>query len=182
MSLQLSGTFPSFLIEALPPLFLTQFNDWISEATLSSQPAPPHLQIRKFYYQTHVDLILNQFREVKDLGEAASEEWLKGLDLQRQERLHDANRWEQWEQNGGLRNFMTNRTQKTPPAAMGSIGKQSSLPFLGNNGMPVPTVPTYVDEGIPTYHFQGPPPMPMIPPMLHMPFQGKSLARMWNQS
>lgn len=39
---------------------------------------------------------------MKSLGDAAAEEWIKGLEDLGKQRRHDAARWERWEDAGGL--------------------------------------------------------------------------------
>ena len=46
-----------------------------------------------------------KFEEVKSLGPATAEEWVKGLEGDGKEKLSDAARWEQWELTGGLRSL-----------------------------------------------------------------------------
>lgn len=49
----------------------------------------------------------SRFEEVKSLGPAAAEEWVKGLEGNGKEKISDAARWEQWEFAGGLRSLGT---------------------------------------------------------------------------
>ena len=57
----------------------------------------------KYFYKPGIEAILHRFEEVKSLGTAPADEWIKGLSQEGQERLDDVVRWEQWESRGGLK-------------------------------------------------------------------------------
>jgi hypothetical protein len=56
----------------------------------------------KYYYKPHIDELMRKFEEVKLLGSAALEEWIKGLEGEGRRKIADAARWEHWEVRGGL--------------------------------------------------------------------------------
>ena len=121
-----------------------------------ARPPLPHLQIRKLYYQPQIDAILLQFKNVRELGEAAAGEWIKGLSQQRSDILEKASRWEQWELKGGLDKVNARQSPKPFPLIPTTIEPPQKPPF-----MPVPPAivsPPLVgfrDHSIPHYHPHG---------------------------
>ncbi len=125
----------------------------------------------KHYYKPHIREIMRQFDDVKDLGPASAEEWIKGLDGEGKERLNDAIRWEQWEARGGLKkvnqrphlkalatNGPTNavsNTVNTKGEMQSERSTPQSLPFSarynGEYGSPAPSVS--VDSPYSTQNF-----------------------------
>jgi len=103
MDLLFSSTFPSLLVPAIPFAFFTPTMHLISSIALRGAHPPPELTLTKYFYKPHVDDIKRKFEEVKTLGSATAEEWIKGLEGNGKEKLADAARWEQWEMAGGLR-------------------------------------------------------------------------------
>jgi len=87
---------------ALAFVFITNELHVVSSATLQCGQQPPAIQITKHFSKSQVDKIKKEFEEVKVLGSATVEEWLKGLDGRGQERRNDAARWERWEMSGGV--------------------------------------------------------------------------------
>ncbi|EER42391.1 conserved hypothetical protein [Histoplasma capsulatum H143] len=61
------------------------------------------------FRQTHVDDMRRKFEDVKLLGPAATEEWIKGLECNGKDKLADAARWEQWEASGGIQSIRLTR-------------------------------------------------------------------------
>lgn len=61
--------------------------------------------LTKHFLKSQVEALKSRFGEVKALGPAAAEEWMKGLDGNGKEKIADAARWEQWELAGGLRSL-----------------------------------------------------------------------------
>ncbi len=70
---------------------------------------------------------MHQFEDVKLLGPASIEEWIKGLARQGQERLEDIIRWEQWESKGGLKKVNARPHPKTIPAGAVTIGRKGNF-------------------------------------------------------
>jgi hypothetical protein len=95
---------------ALPFIFLTNELHVIPAATLQSGP-PNGIQISKHFFKPHIEKLKQEFDDVKAMGSAAAEEWMKGLEGRGRERRNDAVRWERWEVSGGIarmRNLETN--------------------------------------------------------------------------
>jgi hypothetical protein len=103
MDLLFSSTLPSLLVPAIPFAFFTSTMHHISSIALRGAHPPPELTLTKYFYKPHVENIKRKFEEVKALGSATAEEWIKGLEGSGKEKLADAARWEQWEVTGGLR-------------------------------------------------------------------------------
>lgn len=144
IDLLLSSSIPSPLLAALPFIFLTNELHAIPSSTLQSgQQQPTGIQVTKHYFTSQIEAIKAKFEEVKALGSATAEEWLKGLDGQGQEKKNDAARWERWELQGGvtrMRNLeaieAASRLLRTATArsAFTSSTTNSNLPMLQTNG------------------------------------------------
>jgi hypothetical protein len=119
---------------ALPCIFLTNELHVIPAATLQNGP-PTGNQIAKYFFGLHVEEIKREFDDVKTMGSATAEEWVKGLEGRGRERRNDALRWERWEVSGGvarMRNMWTYGTQNPE--------RQSSTHSLpSNSATPGPT-------------------------------------------
>ncbi|KAI9792484.1 MAG: hypothetical protein M1835_007850 [Candelina submexicana] len=110
MALFLSPEVPSFLVPALPFALLTPEWHVIPSSTLQNSPPPPIVQITKHYYKPDIESVKRQLEEVKGLGSAATEEWIKGLDGEGKERMSEAARWERWEDRFNLANTASKDT------------------------------------------------------------------------
>lgn len=88
---------------ALPFVFLTSDLHVISPTALENGQLPPDVKIAKHFLKNHVEEIKQEFFEVKSMGSAAAEEWLKGLEDRGKQRRNDAARWVRWEASGGLK-------------------------------------------------------------------------------
>lgn len=97
------SSLPTFLVPALSFALVTPTMHVIPSVTLRSHQPPPGLVMTKHYYKPHIDDLKCKFEEVKALGTATVEEWIKGLESKGKEKLADFSRWELWESNGGLR-------------------------------------------------------------------------------
>jgi hypothetical protein len=86
---------------ALPFIFLTNEIHVIPATTLQSGP-PTGIQISKHFFKPHVEKLKQEFDDVKAMGSAAAEEWMKGLEGRGRERRNDAVRWERWDVSGGI--------------------------------------------------------------------------------
>ena len=51
----------------------------------------------KVYSQKHIDDLHQEHENAMEFGEAAAEEWVKGLPLLGKQQMADAARWERWE-------------------------------------------------------------------------------------
>ncbi|CZT48873.1 uncharacterized protein RSE6_09639 [Rhynchosporium secalis] len=106
IDLLLSSAIPSPLMAALPFIFLTNEIHVISAAALQNGQHPPSLQITKHFFNAHVNGIKKEFEDVKAMGSATAEEWLKGLERRGKERRNDAARWERWQTSGGIERML----------------------------------------------------------------------------
>ena len=70
---------------------------------------------------------MRKFEDVKALGSASAEEWIKGLASQGQERLEDNIRWEQWESRGGLKKVNSRYQPKPGPLDAVSSANRTAL-------------------------------------------------------
>ncbi|KAL2066599.1 hypothetical protein VTL71DRAFT_2670 [Oculimacula yallundae] len=137
IDLLLSSSIPSPLMAALPFVFLTNELHVLSSAVLQNGQQPSSLQITKHYLNSHVDEIKKEFADVKDMGTATAEEWLKGLERRGKERRTDATRWERWEANGGIAKMLGQGTQARNPDNPAALSIPSStMPRPTNSSLP----------------------------------------------
>lgn len=94
---------PAFLIPALPFAFISSSNNYIPSTVLRGTTTPPTLKLTKHYYKPHVKDVMLRLENARELGNASTDEWIKGLDSEGKDRLNEAVRWEQWDAKGGLR-------------------------------------------------------------------------------
>ena len=66
--------------------------------------------------------------EVRELGSASTEEWIKGLANEGKDRVTDAVRWEQWEVKGGLK-----KVNARPPVRF--VATHASTPVTGHDSL-----------------------------------------------
>ncbi|KAL2391480.1 hypothetical protein RJ035_000229 [Blastomyces gilchristii] len=109
MDLLFSSNLPSMLIPSLPFAFFTPSMHFISSITLRNNQPPGDISLTKRFYKVHIDDMRRKFEDVKSLGPAATEEWIKGLEGNGKDKLADAARWEQWEASGGIRSVRLSR-------------------------------------------------------------------------
>jgi hypothetical protein len=136
VDLLLSSSVPSVLMAALPFIFLTNEMHVIPISTLQTGQQPTNTKITKHYYKYHIDEIKREFEDVKALGSATAEEWLKGLEGRGKERRDDAARWERWEAVGGIskmREMRTSEALKEKPSD--NLTTTSVIPQI-NGGLP----------------------------------------------
>ncbi|EEH43721.2 uncharacterized protein PADG_00010 [Paracoccidioides brasiliensis Pb18] len=110
MDLLFSSLLPSVLIPSLPFAFFTPSMHFASSVTLRNNQPPTDMILTKYFYKPHVDDMRRKFEDVKSLGPAATEEWIKGLEGNGKDKLADVARLEQWEASGGLRSIRLTRT------------------------------------------------------------------------
>lgn len=103
MTLDLFSPFPRYLKPALTFALVTSSNHFIPSTLVRTNTAPITLLLTKVYYKPHLQAMESRLEEVKELGTATAEEWIKGLDREGKDRLNDSARWEQWEAKGGLK-------------------------------------------------------------------------------
>lgn len=87
----------SALRPALPFVLLTNDHNYITAYTLQSATTPADVVIGKYFYKQHVEDITQELHEAQGLGQAAAEEWYKGLQTRGKERMKLAENWERWE-------------------------------------------------------------------------------------
>ncbi|PSR91966.1 hypothetical protein BD289DRAFT_202401 [Coniella lustricola] len=99
----LSSSIPTALMAALPFVFVTQDLQALSPVTVEKGQLPDAGELTKLYWLSHVEELKTELFNVKAMGSATAEEWLKGLDGRGIERRNDATKWENWAMaNGGL--------------------------------------------------------------------------------
>lgn len=81
---------------ALPFVFVTKELHAISPATVERSQTTTTGPLTKLYWSAHVEELKREFFNVKAMGSATAEEWLKGLEGRGIERRNDASKWEKW--------------------------------------------------------------------------------------
>lgn len=94
-----------------------------STALHQGQQPPSNIQISKYFLKSDVESIKKEYFKVKGLGNAAAEEWVKGLDNRGKAKRLDVARWERWEASGGLQ-----RLRKDEPDNLPEKAAHQSLP------------------------------------------------------
>lgn len=82
-------------------MFLTQDRDVFSATAAELDQLPPNLQVTKLFPKSDVEVLQEEFLQVKDMGAGTVGEWLKGLPGRGSALQHDASKWEKWESSGG---------------------------------------------------------------------------------
>ncbi|KAI1130409.1 hypothetical protein F5Y10DRAFT_235600 [Nemania abortiva] len=98
----LLSSIPSFLIPALPFIFIDDEIRVISSAMLQTGHPATKVPVTKLFLSSHVAAIQEEFALAKAMGEAAAGEWTKGLDGRGKTHRADSLRWEKFEISGGL--------------------------------------------------------------------------------
>lgn len=124
---------------ALPFVFLTNELHVLPLATLQSGTPPPTIQMTKNFFQPQIEDIKKEFMEVKSMGSATAEEWLKGLEDRGKERRNDSVRWERWEASGGVARMRSTEPQATAKPATQATNFTLSVTTPSNGH--VPTLP-----------------------------------------
>ncbi|KAI6627125.1 hypothetical protein MCOR14_008760 [Pyricularia oryzae] len=102
IDLLLSSSTPSALMVAIPFVLLTDRLDAYSASMAERGQLPKEAQYTKLFWKECVDRLKNEFLEVKALGMATTEEWLKGLEGRGVELQQDSSRWENYASSGGI--------------------------------------------------------------------------------
>jgi hypothetical protein len=118
---------PSFLLQAVPFASVSEDDHYIGHNLVRNQAIPPSILLTKYFHKPAIKQLMHQFEDVKLLGPASIEEWIKGLAQQGQERVEDIIRWEQWESKGGLKKVNSRPYPKALPAGAVTIGRKSVL-------------------------------------------------------
>lgn len=105
------SSLPSLLVPGLPFAYFTPGMKYVSSVVFRNSSAPPGLT--KCFFRPDIEEMKRKFEEVKSLGSATAEEWIKGLEDNGKQRVSDAARLEQWEMSGGLQSLnMVHRSSK----------------------------------------------------------------------
>ncbi|KAI6358315.1 hypothetical protein MCOR25_007356 [Pyricularia grisea] len=102
IDLLLSSSTPSALMVAIPFVLLTDRLDAYSTTMAERGLLPKEAQYTKLFWKESVDRLKKEFLEVKALGMATTEEWLKGLEGRGVELQQDSSRWENYASSGGI--------------------------------------------------------------------------------
>lgn len=148
-------------MSALPFIFITNELQILPLATVQSGRTPQSISIAKVFFNAQLEAIKNEFTSVKDLGLAAVEEWLKGLDDKGKEARNDAARWEKWDNTGGVATMRAVESQETwktttrSDSSTYTTGKQQpQQPIPATNGNSQVSTPSSIPLSI----------FPQIPP------------------
>jgi len=68
---------------------------------------PASTKVEKLFWSDDVDKLMHEFQGVKELGLAAAEEWIKGLETRGTKSRHDTWRWEKYASSGGVGQMRT---------------------------------------------------------------------------
>lgn len=77
-------------------MFTPSFNYVTSTILRQTQP-PPNLHLTKYFFRPQVDDLSQELANARELGDAATSEWYKGLEARGRDHALDAARLEQWE-------------------------------------------------------------------------------------
>lgn len=95
------------------------------------------------YYRKHIDDLQSEHDDAKEFGDAAAEEWIKGLPLNGKQQMSDAARWERWEalHPPGTHPAKILRDHFRPPVSTlpASVSEQSSIAAASATPAAVPT-------------------------------------------
>lgn len=161
IDLLLSSSVPSPLIAALPFVFLTNELHVLPLVTLQNGQPPPTIQITKNFFLPQIDEIKREFLDVKSMGSATAEEWLKGLDDRGKQRRTDSIRWERWEASGGIARMHMTEPQVASKTAPGNFTLPTTRPISAQGPTTNGNTPTIVGNN---------PNMPQfshLPPTIH---------------
>ncbi|ORY56663.1 uncharacterized protein BCR38DRAFT_115590 [Pseudomassariella vexata] len=109
IDLLFSSSIPSAILPALPFVLITDDLHAFSSSSLQKGMVPEGVQGTKVFLTKHVEKLKDEFEDVKSMGRATAEEWLKGLEDRGKEHRNDSARWEKWESSGGVANMQTAR-------------------------------------------------------------------------
>ena len=87
----------SVLSPGLPFAVFTPSLNYVASITLHQSQPPPKLSLTKYYFRPQVQALDAKMTGVRSLGQAATEEWYKGLEASGRSQMSDAARFEQWE-------------------------------------------------------------------------------------
>lgn len=119
---------PAFLIPALPFAFISSSNNYIPSTVLRGTTPPSTLKLTKHFYKPHVQDVMLRLENARELGNASTDEWIKGLDSEGRDRLNEAARWEQWDAKGGLKKV----NLRSHPKSVTTQGNNSNVTKASN--------------------------------------------------
>ena len=127
----------SVLIPGLPFAVFTPSLNYVPSMTLRQSQPPPGLSLTKYYFRPQVLTLESRMAEARSLGQAAVEEWYKGLEESGQSQMSDAARFEQWEAsvashvhiNSGSARRLSASTSTSPPATTPAHSMTSSAVY-----------------------------------------------------
>ncbi|KAL1888641.1 hypothetical protein Sste5346_009433 [Sporothrix stenoceras] len=103
----LMSTAPTFLIPALPFVFVTSLSSVVPLHAIQRGQLPPSCTLTKIFWTSDVDTLREEFDSVKELGAPAVEEWQKGLSKRGSDQKADSSKWEKYDESGGVTNMRT---------------------------------------------------------------------------
>jgi hypothetical protein len=113
----------------LPFAIFTPSLNYVSTFVLEKNGMPPqNLQLTKYYFRPQVDLLQGEMDNARVLGIAAAEEWYKGLEGSRKQKLATSARWEQWQSSGELRILLAAKAESPRPVTKPQAHQFSNPP------------------------------------------------------
>lgn len=111
--------------------------DAFSARALENDRIPVNTKVTKRFWADDVESLKQEFLEVRALGAAAAEEWLKGLEGRGSQRRNDCLRWEKFAESPSMSQMQTmlhpgyisQRFPSPPPST-----KKPSKGHLAGNG------------------------------------------------
>jgi len=108
----------------------------IPAGLLERSQVPAGTEVEKLFWSKSVETLMNEFHDVKELGVAAAEEWIKGLEVRGTENRHDTWRWEKYAASGGVGQMQTllypGYQHKQPPQSL--VGASAAMTLVGGSG------------------------------------------------
>ncbi|MCJ1308839.1 hypothetical protein MMC25_002494 [Agyrium rufum] len=100
----------------------------VASNILRSQSQPGDIQLTKVFYKPQIEVMKNRVQHViREVGTAAADEWIKGLDKEGRSKAEDVLRWENWEAKGGLEKVNARPQPRKPSAAAKRTSKSVNL-------------------------------------------------------
>ena len=120
----------------LPYCFFTPELHYIPDSQ-RQQPGgiPSHLRAAKIYHSSDIEAIVQEHEDAKSLGEAAAEEWNKGLSKRGKEAMADAARWEKWESQLRPGTSVSQALREYDPSSFSQQLESTHSKSTGINGM-----------------------------------------------
>ena len=87
----------SILLPGLPFALFTPSMNYVTSTALRQTQPPASVHLTKYFFRPQIDELSQELLEARELGEAATTEWYKGLEARGRDHALDAARLEQWE-------------------------------------------------------------------------------------